>query len=65
MDVLGLSPELTLAFAFTHTKVLGLAHAINEVLQGKIPKDDKAMKDLKRPHEGAEITTNDKPLTRY
>ena len=23
------------------------------------------MKDLKRSHEGAEITTNDKPLTRY
>ena len=31
---LGLSPDLDLAFAFTNTKVLGLAHAINKVLQG-------------------------------
>ena len=23
------------------------------------------MKDLTRPHEGAELTTNDEPLTRY
>ena len=32
--MLGLSTDFALAFAFTHTKVLVLAHAINEVLLG-------------------------------
>ena len=47
--MLGLSTDFALAFVFTHTKVLVLAHAINEVLLGQIPRyynSDKAKSEI-------------------